>query len=112
MASVIEAGEYLQQALPAGQPFFAIPATEFGYYADRPAIYDYRLYFLSETQLGQIFRDMAVGYVVIPDSAIVPDEEWTHVGRTPSSFVEKVANLYDLAYVTAAGDVRVYQVTP
>ncbi len=94
---------------PSGS-FFAIPDTELAFYADRKSEFDYRLYFLSEDDLKSVFQDMGVSYIVIPDSATLPDATWNHVGKAPISFVEKVSQLYSKVFTTKAGDILVYRV--
>jgi hypothetical protein len=111
MHSVMEASSFIKEHSDAKDKIFTIPAPEFGFYADREAIYDYRLLFLEPEQLSEIFRDMQVAYIVIPDSQVVQDASWNHVGRVPASFVSKIASLYSVAYLTQVRDVAVYQVS-
>jgi hypothetical protein len=110
MRSVMDAGAFLKANLPENANFFAVPDTEFAYYVNRPAIYDYRLFFLPQSDLAQVFQDMGVSFIVIPDSAVLADEKWNHLGKAPQSFVAKVSKLYPLAYTTKAGDIKIYEV--
>ena len=110
MHSVIEASDFVHTALGIDQTFFAVPATEFAYYADRQVLFDHRLYFLDAQNLNEIFRDMGVSLIVIPKSLIVQDADWNHVGRAPASFVAKIESLYPKVFETQLGDIDVYEV--
>ena len=100
VASVQETSAFLAERLAPDERFFAVPDVEFTYYSRREAIWDYRVYFLPDERLREVFADMGVSYVVLPLSARQPDELWNHAGKAPLSFVERVkgdvsARLYD-----------------
>jgi hypothetical protein len=55
---------------------------------------------------------MGVKYIVIPDSAVVEDERWNHILWVPVSFVDKLRELYPLAYRGSFDDISVFEVRP
>jgi hypothetical protein len=106
--SVKETADFLKAKLAPDESFLAIPDNEFAYYSDRPAIWEYRLYFLDEATLRMILADIDAKYFVLPASAQLPDAKWNHVGLAPKSFVERIRAMYPLVYATSAEDVEVY----
>lgn len=112
MASVAETSYWLRDHLADDETYYAVPTTEFGYYSGRDGIFDYRIYFLPQDTLQRVFADMGVTYIVLPDSTVVPDDEWTHILWTPQSFADNLEKLYPLAFTSKAGDILVFQVRP
>ena len=107
-ASVQEVGAWLGQHLDDDGQFYAVPANEFAYYAQRRGIFDYRLYFLPPDQLAAVIRDMNVRYIVIADSAIQADNQWDNVVKMPASFASNIGQLYPAVYVSSKRDIVVY----
>ena len=112
LRSVEYASDYLEHHLPADATYYAVPQTEFQYYAKRDGIFDYRIYFLSQELIANYLVDQKVEYVVLPESAIKQDSEWNHVVSVPRSFALKIAAMYPLAYETPKKDVYVFRVLP
>jgi hypothetical protein len=112
MASVTEASDFLKANLTPEERFFAVPQTEFQYYADRVGVFDFRIYFLNPEDLARYLDDHAIRFIVIPDSAVRPDRQWSHVVTVPRSFLVKVAAMYPLAYQSTVRDVSVFRVIP
>lgn len=108
VASVQDVGAWLKQHLGANESFYAVPANEFEYYAQRHGIFDYRLYFLPPDQLSAVIRDMNVRYIVIADSAIQADDAWNNVVKMPASFAINIGRLYPAVYVSSKRDIVVY----
>lgn len=109
MASVAETSYWLRDHLADDETYYAVPTTEFQYYSRQDGVFDYRIYFLPQDTLRQVFTDMGVAYIVLPDSTVVPDEEWTHILWTPRSFAHKLEKLYPVAFTSKAGDIRVFR---
>lgn len=110
IASVEEVSLWLDEHLSPGETFYALPTTEFQYYSGREGVFDYRIYFLPREELRALFDDMGVRYIVIPESTIVPNEQWNHILWGPQSFIDNLRSLYPVVCPSSSGDIWVFQV--
>jgi hypothetical protein len=108
MASVQDAGAWLDAHLAEDETFFAVPANEYSYYSDRRGVFVYSAYFLRDIELIALIDDIGARYVVVADSAVQPDSRWNNVVKMPASFANRVRRLYARVYTTPAGDISIF----
>jgi len=110
VASIQEAGEWLNNHTNDDDPIWQNCGNELSYYSGRKVIGSFEFYFLNESELGEIFKDQNVRYIVVFDAMIVPDEKWINFCWVPESFVEKIRKIYPRTYRTSFGDIGIYEV--
>ena len=110
IASVQEAGEWLNNHTNENDLIWQTCGGELFYYSERKVIGNFWFYFLNESELREIFKDQNVKYIVIFDNQIVLDEEWENLCWVPESFAEKIRKIYPEVYKTSFGDIKIYRV--
>ncbi len=108
--SIQEAGLWLEQHTPKNASVWQMCGNEMAYYSNRRVVGDFTFYFLEKDELGEIFKDLGVGHIVIFDSMIVEDGGWKNLCWVPASFDEKIRAIYEEVYRTSFGDIRIYEV--
>lgn len=110
IASVQEAGKWLNNHTNENDLIWQTCGCELLYYSERKVIGNFWFYFLNESELREIFKDQNVKYIVIFDSQVVLDEEWENLCWVPESFAKKIRKIYPEVYKTSFNDIRIYKV--
>jgi hypothetical protein len=110
--SVKVTGEWLKANLSPDDLFMAASPYEWEYYTGHTDLWlqglDYRLYFLPADRIDYYMQLSGVRYVIVRSNQLVEDSRWNHIEMVPVSFQSKIEQLYEEAYVSPYGDIRVY----
>ncbi len=109
-ASIIEAGEWLNDAETEDSYIWHSCGNELRYYSRKQFIGDFFAYFASEDELREYLDQMHVSYVVIYDSQVVPDTDWRNYCWLPESFAKLVGDIYPAVFVSTQNDIYIYKV--
>lgn len=110
IASIREAGEWMQHHSDKKTIIGQQCNNETHYYFQRPVIGDWRIYFLEKDDLKTYFTMHNISYYVVYTSQIVDDDKWEIICWIPKSFHTRLEELYKHAYITKKEDVIIYQI--
>ncbi len=110
IASIKEVGRWIQNNSAINDKIYGTSAYEWRYYTKRKVIFDFRIYFLSESRIDYWLKYWGIKYIIIRQNQIVPDEKWKHIEFFPESFYKKIKDKYPMVYKSSKGDIEVYKV--
>lgn len=80
------------------------------FYSRRETAGGWKVYFLPPDKLEVFLDSENIKYVVLYDSLVVPDAEWTNICKNPESFRRRIEEMYPRVFTSSYNDIHVFEV--